>query len=351
MSTPIAGSEAASAASSAPRSAVFRREREAAWRELEELIRKVERGGIASLNGVELHRLPSLYRAAVSALAVARATSLDKNLLDYLTALVGRAYVCVYSTKRQPGQALREFVLRRFPTAVRRNFRYLAAATLLMAAGVVVGWALVLADVERYWTFVPGGMAQGRDPLASDQELRAVLYDTGGEDGWIGTLHLFATFLFTHNSKIAILCFALGFAAGAPVVYLLFYNGLLLGAMAALYQTRGLGLEFWAWVLPHGVTELGAIVLCGAAGLALGMSLVFPGRHTRMQNLAIRGREVAVIAIGAVGMLFIAAIIEGFFRQLVQDVAVRASVASLSLVFWILYFGFAGRGAQLGDRW
>ena len=125
----------------------------------------------------------------------------------------------------------------------------------------------------------------------------------------------------------------------------------MLGAMAALYQTRGMGAEFWAWVMPHGVTELGAIVLCGGAGLALGTSLVFPGRHTRLQNLAVRGREVSTLAIGAVGMLFIAAIIEGFFRQLVHDVAVRASVASLSLVFWSLYFGFAGRGRALGDRW
>ena len=111
---------------------------------------------------------------------------------------------------------------------------------------------------------------------------------------------MFAAFLFTHNSKVGMLCFALGFAAGVPVIYLLFTTGLSLGALAALYETRGLGPELWAWVLPHGVTELSAVCLCGAAGMVIGSSLVFPGRHTRLRNLALHGREVALLAVGAV---------------------------------------------------
>jgi uncharacterized membrane protein SpoIIM required for sporulation len=99
-------------------------------------------------------------------------------------------------------------------------------------------------------------------------------------------------------------------------------------------------------VLPHGVTELGAIVLCGAGGLALGLALVFPGRHTRLENLAIRGRDVSTIAIGAVGMLFIAALFEGFFRQLVHPVPIRLTVAAVMFVLWAAYFGLAGRRAD-----
>jgi uncharacterized membrane protein SpoIIM required for sporulation len=139
------------------------------------------------------------------------------------------------------------------------------------------------------------------------------------------------------------LCFALGFAAGVPVIYLLFSTGLMLGAMAALYDLRGLGAEFWAWILPHGITEIGAICLCGAAGMVIGTSLVFPGRHTRMRNLALHGREVALLAMGAVVMLFFAGMIEGFFRQMVQNVGVRWSLAAFTLVFWSVYFTMAGR--------
>jgi uncharacterized membrane protein SpoIIM required for sporulation len=322
------------------KSAQFRREREAAWKELEGLLARLEKGGLETLTAGELHRLPVLYRSAVSSLSVATAISLDKNLLDYLTALVGRAYIAVYGAKRRVGEAVADFFCVRFPWAVRRYFLFVLAAYALLGLGILTGYRMVLADPERYYSLVDDAMAQGRNPAASTQELRDVLY-SGGK----GPLGLFATFLFTHNAKIGMVCFAVGFVAGVPVIYLLFFNGLELGAMAALYQTRGLGAELWAWILPHGITELSAVCMCGAAGMAIGAALVFPGRHTRMRNLALQGREVALLALGAVAMFLIAGLIEGIFRQVVHDVAVRWSLATLTLVFWTWYFLAVGRRA------
>jgi uncharacterized membrane protein SpoIIM required for sporulation len=325
------------------KSAQFRREREAAWRELEELLGRLEKRGLKSLTAAELHRLPVLYRSAVSSLSVATAISLDKNLLDYLTALVGRAYIAVYGAKRWAGEAIVEFFGCRFPWVVRRYFAFVLAAYAVLGLGTLAGYRMVLNDPESYYSIVGDGMAQGRDPATSTQELREILYG-GGK----GPLSLFATFLFTHNSKVGMLCFAVGFAAGVPVIYLLFATGLDLGALAALYQTRGLGAEFWAWVLPHGVTELSAVCLCGAAGMVIGSALVFPGRHTRLRNLALHGREVALLAAGAVAMFFVAGMIEGIFRQTVHEVAVRWSLAAATLVFWSWYFLAVGR--RYGER-
>ncbi|HSK81666.1 MAG TPA: stage II sporulation protein M [Thermoanaerobaculia bacterium] len=324
------------------KSAQFRKEREGAWRELEELLDRVEKKGLRSLTAAELNRLPILYRSATSSLSVAQAISLDKNLLDYLNALVGRAYLSVYSTKRKAVTALVEFFTYWFPHTFRRYFVFMAASTALLLLGVLTGYQMTVADPERYYSFVGEDMASGRNPAASTEELREVLYFEE-EDGWLGA---FATYLFTHNSKVGMLCFATGFAAGLPVIYLLFTNGLLLGAMAALYDSRGLGFEFWGWVLPHGVTELGAVCLCGAAGMVLGSSLVFPGRHTRLQNLAIRGREAAVLAVGAVALFFLAGLIEGIFRQLVHNLAVRWTVVGATTVFWTWYFLFLGRNRE-----
>jgi uncharacterized membrane protein SpoIIM required for sporulation len=120
-------------------------------------------------------------------------------------------------------------------------------------------------------------------------------------------------------------------------------TGLELGAMAELYRSRGLGPEFWAWILPHGVTELLAISLCAAAGLALGTALAFPGNKTRRESMAATGREAALLVLGGVGMFLVAGAIEGVFRQTVQSAQVRWSVAIATTLFWILYFGFAGR--------
>jgi uncharacterized membrane protein SpoIIM required for sporulation len=196
------------------------------------------------------------------------------------------------------------------------------------------------ADPERYYPFV-GGMAQERTPVSSTEELRKVLYQKGD-----GALTVFATFLFTHNAKVGMLCFALGFAAGVPVVFLLFSTGLTLGALAALYDSRGLGPELWAWLLPHGVTEIGALCLCGAAGMAIGSAIVFPGRHTRLRNLTLHGREVALLAVGAVVMFLVAGLIEGYFRQLVQSTGARWTLAAATLLFWTWYFIALGQDRE-----
>jgi uncharacterized membrane protein SpoIIM required for sporulation len=325
------------------KSAQFRREREEAWRELEGLLFRVETRGLRNLSAAELNRLPVLYRGAASSLSVATAISLDKNLLDYLTALVGRAYICVYGAKRRPQEAVIEFFCHDFPAVVRRYFAFVALSFALVALGVVAGYRMTKADPERYYSFVDEARAQGRNPAASTKDLRDVLYSRGP-----GGLPIFATFLFTHNAKVGMLCFALGLAAGVPVIFLLVYTGLELGAMAALYASHGLGAELWAWILPHGVTEIGALCLCGAAGMVLGSALVFPGRHTRLRNLALHGREVALLAMGAVVMFLVAGSIEGFFRQLVQDVGVRWSLAAVTLIFWTWYFLTVGRNRERG---
>ncbi len=326
------------------KSTQFRREREDSWQELELLLARVDKHGLRSLSHDDLNRLPTLYRGVVSSLSVARAISLDKNVLEYLTNLASRAYVVVYSSKRHPRDAVAEFLTRGLPRTVRRFSGFLAAAVACLILGTLSGYMLVLSDTDRFYSFVPEALASGRTPAASTETLHESLY--GGEDSAMESLELFATFLFTHNAKVGILCFTLGFAAGLPVVLLLFYNGLTLGAMAALYQSRGLGWDFWAWVLPHGVTELLAVCLCGAAGLAFGMAVVFPGEHSRLDNLALRGRRIGLAVIGAVVMLFLAALIEGFFRQLVVDIRWRWTLAATTSVLWLWYFGWWGRDEE-----
>ena len=142
---------------------------------------------------------------------------------------------------------------------------------------------------------------------------------------------------------MGILSFALGFVACIPTAILVFKNGLVLGAMTALHASHGLGGEFLAWVVPHGVTEIGALCLFGAAGFVLGTSLLVPGTHTRLENLARNGRDVAAIAIGGVIMLFLAALLEGFFRQWVHSVPLRCGVALGTLSFWLFYFLRVGK--------
>jgi uncharacterized membrane protein SpoIIM required for sporulation len=325
------------------KSAAFRAEREAAWRELEGLVARVEADGVERLAAHELSRLPVLYRGALSSLSVARAISLDRNVLDYLETLCARAYLAVYGARRTLREALADFFLRRFPQAVRDHRWQLVVASALLLAGTLTGFALTLADADRYYSFVGEAMAGGRDPASSTEALREALYTPRSTSKMLST---FAMWLFSHNARIGLMAFAVGLAGGAPAALVLFANGLTLGAFAALYHSRGLSLDLWGWLLPHGITELGAVALCGAAGLALGQALLFPGRSERLAGLAARGREAAVVATGAVVMLFGAGLIEGIFRQLVHAVPVRYGLAATTAVFWAFYFTRVGKGPR-----
>jgi uncharacterized membrane protein SpoIIM required for sporulation len=324
-----------------PWSVQFRREREAIWRELERLVAQAEAGTLYRLGAEKFARLPRLYRATVSSLSVARASVLDQGLLAYLEALTARAYLVVYAPKRTLAQTLLPFLWGGFPAAVRSIAWHVVIAAALLGLGFALAFAMVRTDLEHYYLFADASMAQGRDPLASVEDLRATLFHEHGERGLLD----FAVLLFAHNSSVGILAFGLGFLFGLPVVLLLLHNGMLLGAMTALFHERGLAVEWWSWILPHGVVELTAIVLCGAAGLAVGQRVVFAGRHGRRHELALVGRRMGAVVAGAVLMLLLAAFLEGVFRQVVHDLGRRYGCAIGFAVAWAVYFVRAGRGA------
>ena len=329
------------------KSTSFRQEREATWRELEDLVARAERGGPRVLSAEELMRLPVLYRATLSSLSVARGISLDRNVVDYLEALAGRAYLIVHGPRTRFLAAVRDFLAVGFPVAVRACRYHVAIAAAVLLLGIVVGWVATAQNEDRFYAFVGAELSKGRDPAASRQELERVLFS--GAEADADALHAFATFLFTHNARIGILAFALGFALGLPTLILIVTNGLMLGAFAALHANRDLSLEFWSWILPHGVTELLAVILCGAAGLVLAEAVIFPGRQTRLRNLARRGRVAGRIVLGAVLLFFIAGLIEGIFRQTVQDITLRYALATATALLWGLYFVFGGRGGAPRD--
>ncbi len=328
------------------RSVVFRKERESSWHELEGLVARVGKRGIKALTAEQLARLPHLYRATLSSLSVARSISLDRALVDYLESLCGRAYFCVYGTRESARSRIVEYVTWMLPAAVRSVRWQLACSTFFLVLGAVVAFLMVRDDPDSYYGFVGGGYAGGRDPSATTEELYAVLYD---QHDFSGTLSHFAASLFSNNAGIGILAFALGFAV-VPTILLLFVNGLILGAFAALYDSRGLSVHLWGWLLPHGVTELLAVVLCGAAGLAIGQAWIFPGEKLRMDNLRERGRSAALVVLGAVILFFIAGLIEGIFRQTVTSIEVRYLLATSTALFWLWYFGLCGRGRERAAR-
>jgi len=325
----------------------FRREREATWRALDELVGRAEKRGVKTLSSTELVRLPSLYFATLSALSVARTISLDRNVVEYLESLASRSFFLVYGARTNLWEAIIDFFAWRLPAAVRRLKIPFAIALFAILAGILAGYVLTAENADWYYSFVGEDLASGRTPTASTEYLRKGLFDETTEDA--NALSFFATLLFTHNAQIGMMCFALGFAFGLPTIILLVQTGLMVGAFFGLYVSRGLGIALGGWMFIHGVTELLAITLCGAAGLALGGAVAFPGAHSRLANLATTGRVAAQVVIGAVALLVIAGLLEGLGRQLITDTSLRYIIAAATGTLWCLYFGFAGRGRTHGN--
>jgi uncharacterized membrane protein SpoIIM required for sporulation len=311
----------------------FRQEREADWVRLDRLLRRIDREGAKDLDNQQLLAIPVLYRSALSALSVARATSLDHELVEYLESLCARAYFFVYGARAHPLERIRRFFATDWPAAARALWRETLAAALLLALGTAVSYVLVSQDKDWFYAFMPGEMASGRDPAATTAFLRSTLY--GGQHE---PLSLFASFLFTHNAQIALFSFALGFVFCMPSGFLMIYNGCSLGALLALFVSRGLGFQLCGWLFIHGATELFAVALSGAAGFRIGWKLAFPGAQSRLDAVRSAGRQGAVLMFGVVIMLFVAGLLEGLGRQLIQIDWVRYAIAASTLAGWCAYF-------------
>src|SRR5436309_13875695 len=195
---------------------------------------------------------------------------------------------------------------------------------------------------------IPEGLADGRDPSATAEYLRSTLYNSPKDKGgWLGA---FATFLFTHNSQIAIFSFALGFAFAVPTVLLILYNGLMLGAFYAVFAAKGLGPDLAGCLMIHGTTEIFAICISGAAGMRIGMAIAFPDRAARMDAAVQAGRTAATAMAGTIIMLAVAGLLEGVGRQTITDDSLRMLIGAAVLIGWLAYFYAwpARRGAR-GD--
>ena len=324
----------------------FRAEREADWIAFDALLTRLEKRGAKGLSSEELLQLPVLYRATLSSLSIARATSLDKALLDHLEALSMRGYFLIYGVRQSRLDRMTRFFARDWPLAVQAVWKETLIISLIIILGALTSWLLVTNQPEWYYNFVDEGMSGGRDPRATAEFLQSTIGHgkaAADEDG--GGLHVFATFLFTHNSGVSIMSFALGFAFGIPTMMLEFYQGISLGAMLAVFTGKGLGYDFGGWLFIHGTTELFAAALSGAAGLRIGAAVVFPGARSRLQAASDAGRTAGKVMVGVIIMLLVAGLLEGFGRQLITDTPMRYGIGTVMLLFWLGYYYIPRRGA------
>ncbi len=306
------------------------------WDELEFLVRKARRS-LRNLSPEELQRLDVLYRRATIHLARAASRTTDQQLVGYLNGLTAAAHSLIYlPPRRSIFTGILRFIVEGFARSIARNLRLHTISAGLLIGGALLAYYLSVTDpMAAYALSMPG---DPRQPGATREQLEEIL--RSGRDQGGGEKFAFASFLFQHNLQVGMLSMASGVLAGVPTIILMIYNGMILGAFMAVHHQAGVGTEAWAWILPHGVTEIGAIILCGGVGLMLGQSVIRPGMLSRADSLRRAGMEAARTIVGVGGMLVAAAIIESYLRQSHLSTTARFTFAGGSALFWLLYITF-----------
>jgi len=322
----------------------FVRERRSRWTRLESLLDAVERLPDHELGATRLLELVRLYRQTCSDLNEARSGTANAALLARLNTLAGRGYRIVYrrSHGRRFTEEAREFFATGAPLAFRRERSYVLAAATAFVLGALLGLGAVIADPANAERLIP--------PQFHTESPRARVERIEASEERISSLEEaaeFSSFLFSHNIQVSFLAFSLGALTLIGGAWILFYNGVLLGAVAASYLIDGVPAFFMAWVGPHGALELPAIVFGGAAGLRLGSALLLPGPLATGTALRRALPSVWRMLLLTAVVLVAAGLVEGSFSQMTaRTIPYPAKIAVAALLFaGLLGWLFARRGA------
>lgn len=279
------------------------------WVALERLLDQAERDGLKKLSLDDARTLSKFYRAASSDLLWVRAHAGSAEVSGYLNDLVGRAYALTYPGKRVRLKDVTRFLTHGFPELMTAEWRAVVASFLVFWAGFGFGWAGMMFDPEAAPYLVPEQHLK-LDPVKRAEE------EAKNPGASAGSQAAFASFLFTHNIQVAFLAFALGITAGIGTAIMLFANGVLLGALAWVYASKGMLAWFWAWILPHGIPETTAICIAGAAGFLLARGQVAPGGLSRRTALRREAISAVKLILGTLALFVLAGLIEGTISQI-----------------------------------
>jgi uncharacterized membrane protein SpoIIM required for sporulation len=303
----------------------FVRRRESSWRELEGMLK---RGSLHQLKGPELLRLGSLYRRLTADLAYARQRYADPELAEYLNRLAQRGYAKVH-VSRTGGTKLFPFLMRTFPSLLWRNWTLVALATAAFYLPALFAYFHVQSNPDATEIFM------NRDFLVAVQE--RIEAKTAAPVVSEELTSQVSADVMTNNIRVSMTAYAGGAAAGLLTLFVLLFNGIMLGSFAGLFHSADMSYLMWTSILPHGVSELTAICLAGAAGLRLAKGALLPGRMRRGEAFIKGAKESVILLGGSIFLLIIAGIIEGFISFTEAPAGLKWSVTAATAVFCFVY--------------
>ena len=306
-------------------------ERQEDWQRLDALTRSARRP--RQIDADDITELVGLYQRVSADLSTIRSQAPDRALVARLTRLVAAANTAIYGSRRSPSRTFVGFFAGTFPAAVWHLRRFvLASAIALLVPMLVIGWWIGTSDDAR--------------DASAPQEVRDALIESEFEDYYSSEpAGQFSTRVFLNNVQVAILAFAAGVGLGLGTLYILAFNGMSVGLALGLFTNAGQWQSFWVLILPHGLLELAAVIVAGAAGLSLGWAIISPGDRPRRDALAEAGRRSVSVVVGLITAFAIAGMIEGFVTPSPLPSSIRLGIGLLAFAAFVLWIVAVGRPA------
>jgi uncharacterized membrane protein SpoIIM required for sporulation len=286
------------------------------------------------------------YRRVCHHLVLAQERGYSSHLVDPLQQLAMRGHQQLYRHRSQLGPQLLAFILAGFPRLVRAQWRFVLVASLLFF-GSLIGMGLLVHGFPELVYSVIGAEQVAEMESMYDPAARRIgqALEREASDDWM----MFGYYIM-HNIGIAFQTFATGLLFGLGSLFFLFFNGLMIGAVAGHLTGIGYGQTFWSFVIGHGAFELTAIALAGAAGLKLGWALLAPGPLPRGEALRLAARTSVQLVYGVILFLLIAAFIEAYWSSMTWPTPlIKYLVGALLWTLVIAYLVFAGRTRHAPD--
>ena len=310
-----------------------------AWWRLQQLTEKTRK--VAQVAPDELDELVHLYQRGGANLAHARVEYAgDSALVNRLTLLVTDAHGVLYG---QPDTEVRrgvqQFATLTFPAAIYSLRRYIAIAALLTC----LPWAFF-----QIWLAISPAAFDVVAPDAAAQQY----IEQDFEDYYSNQpSQNFATQVFLNNVRVGFLAFAAGILLCVVTAVVLALNGANIGLAGGLFTNAGQADKFWGLILPHGLLEISAVIVAGAAGLRIGWAIIDPGDRSRVDALTEEARRAGSVLIGLIVAFLLAALVEGFVTGRPRPTSVRIGIGVLVFVlFWGWTLMFALRARREGNE-
>lgn len=293
------------------------------WKKFERILSKPSLGTPDTIAG--------LFVQITDDLAYARTYYPKSNTTRYLNTLALKAHQQIYRNRKEHSNRLVNFWRYEFPLVVRQSWRYLLYSGLIFLLAVLIG-AVSAANDDSFVRLIMGDAyvnmtlenIENGDPMA--------VYKTANEvDMFLGISY--------NNIQVSFLAFVLGVFLSLGTVMVLFTNGIMLGSFQYFFFEHGYLYDSILSIWIHGTLEIWAIVVAGAAGIAMGNSILFPGTYSRLASFRRGVKQGVKLVVGLVPIFLTAGFLEGFVtRHSDSPQVIRWAIILASLAFIVWYF-------------